>query len=100
KWVEVDVDASGLGPGKNFRIADIDGDGWDDYIMLNKEGGTTIYRNMFLNPSEEHSWKPLPEADAEGIGQRPGEISFHDINGQDYPYSPYPYPATSPNRNS
>ncbi|KAK2029622.1 hypothetical protein LX32DRAFT_616739 [Colletotrichum zoysiae] len=81
KWVEVDVDASGLGPGKNVRIADIDGDGWDDYIMLNKKGGTTIYRNMFMNPSEEHSWKPLPEADAEGISQRPEEISFHDING-------------------
>ncbi|EFQ34084.1 uncharacterized protein GLRG_09228 [Colletotrichum graminicola M1.001] len=74
-WNEINVDASGLGPGKNVRIADIDGDGWDDYIMLNKKGGTTIYRNMYLNSEEDHVWKPLPAADAEGIGQRPDEIS-------------------------
>ncbi|KAF6833212.1 hypothetical protein CPLU01_05731 [Colletotrichum plurivorum] len=79
RWQFIDIDASGLGPGKNVRIADIDGDGWDDYIYLNEKGGTKIYRNMYL--AEVPVWKPLPEADAEGISQRPEEISFHDING-------------------
>ncbi|KAK2040711.1 hypothetical protein LZ31DRAFT_597822 [Colletotrichum somersetense] len=65
---------------------------WDDYIMLNKKGGITIYRNTFLNPSKEHSWKPLPKADAKGISQQPEEISFHNINRQDY--SPHLYSVT------
>ncbi|EGX89576.1 lipolytic protein G-D-S-L family [Cordyceps militaris CM01] len=75
--------ASGLGPGKNVRIADIDGDGRDDYIYLSSTGKTTIYRNMYGPDTGPHNrYSALPEADALGIGQRPEEISFHDINGQ------------------
>ncbi|KAF6806774.1 hypothetical protein CSOJ01_08589 [Colletotrichum sojae] len=86
KWKFIEIDASGFGPGKNVRIADIDGDGisstaglpCDDYIFLNKKGGTKIYRNMYQ--AETPVWKPLPEADSEGISQRPEEILFQDTN--------------------
>ncbi|KAJ3497498.1 hypothetical protein NLG97_g1847 [Lecanicillium saksenae] len=74
--------ATGLGPGKDVRIADIDGDGRDDYILLNKQGGTTIFRNVYgewSGPSDR--FRAMPEADASGIGRPPSEISFHDING-------------------
>lgn len=63
------------GPIRNVRIADIDGDGLDDYIYLNKTGGAVVYLN------EGWRFNPTPKADAFGIGQRPEEISFHDING-------------------
>ncbi|KAM0426176.1 hypothetical protein ACHAPT_008521 [Fusarium lateritium] len=73
------VTASGLGPGRNVRFADIDGDGLDDYIYLKENGGTIIYRSVFDNP--DHKWEALPDADASGIGQRPEEIELIDING-------------------
>ena len=97
--------ATGLGPGKNVRIADIDGDGVsltmkaqmlrvgsanciclsiqrDDYIYLNKTGGAIVYRNMYgPRTGPKDRYRALPEADAFGIGQRPEEISFHDVNG-------------------
>ncbi|OAA69170.1 lipolytic protein G-D-S-L family [Akanthomyces lecanii RCEF 1005] len=74
--------ASGLGPGKNVRIADIDGDGRDDYIFLSETGGTTIYRNMYgPDTGPDSHYAALPQADASGVGQRPEEISFYDIDG-------------------
>jgi hypothetical protein len=80
--------ATGLGPGKHVTFADIDGDGYDDYIYIHPNGATTIYRNNFaqkahkiLTQPDTPYWLPMPEADASGIGQRPEEISFHDING-------------------
>ncbi|PNY28626.1 Lipase 1 [Tolypocladium capitatum] len=79
-WKPVGSIASGLGPGRNVRFADIDGDGRADYIYLNRKGGTTIYRNVFKRDGPGPHWNPLPEADASGISQRPAEISFHDIN--------------------
>jgi hypothetical protein len=83
RWRPVGSIATGLGPGKHIRFADIDGDGFDDYIFLHPNGGTTIYRNVW-DKEEKHLdkvWAPMPDADASGIGQRPEEISFHDING-------------------
>ncbi|KAJ6438913.1 Lipase 1 [Purpureocillium lavendulum] len=79
-WKPIGSIASGLGPGRNVRFADIDGDGRDDYIFLHPKGGTTIYRNVFTRGGAGPHWTPLPEADASGIAQRPEEISFHDIN--------------------
>jgi hypothetical protein len=79
--------ASGLGRGDRVRVADIDGDGFDDYIFLKNNGGTTIYRNIWspdpANPEvfKGDVWGPMPNADASGIFQRPEEITFHDLNG-------------------
>ncbi|KAK4183861.1 hypothetical protein QBC35DRAFT_525860 [Podospora australis] len=75
--------ATGFGRGDRVRIADIDGDGKDDYIFLRPNGGTTIYRNTWdpTTPPRTGIWSALPQADAGGIGQRPEEISFYDVNG-------------------
>ncbi|OAA72425.1 lipolytic protein G-D-S-L family [Cordyceps fumosorosea ARSEF 2679] len=78
---------SGPGLGKNVRIADIDGD------------GTTIYRNMYgtNTTSPDSRFAALPQADAAGIGQRPKETSFHDINGYVFSFpSQRSSPATTP----
>ncbi|KAK1523960.1 uncharacterized protein CCOS01_09047 [Colletotrichum costaricense] len=80
-WDPVGSIATGLGPGANVRFADIDGDGYDDYIFLKSNGGITIYRNVWETNKPPSSWRPLPEADASGIGQRPEEIDFVDVNG-------------------
>ncbi|KAL6354196.1 hypothetical protein LRP88_12530 [Fusarium phalaenopsidis] len=80
-WFEAHgTSASGLGKAKNVRFADIDGDGLADYIYLKENGGTVIYKSTFANKGGPY-WKALPEADASGIGQRPEEIQFYDING-------------------
>lgn len=81
RWNPIGEIATGVGPGANVRMADIDGDGKEDYIYLHPNGGTTIYRNVFAPDTPLTDWRPMPEADASGIGQRPEEISFQDING-------------------
>ncbi|KAI9170782.1 hypothetical protein HJFPF1_00255 [Paramyrothecium foliicola] len=81
RWKPIGSIASGLGPGANVRFADIDGDGYDDYILLRPNGGTQIYRNVWETQKPPFSWKSMPDADASGIGQRPEEITFVDING-------------------
>ncbi|KAL4939991.1 hypothetical protein BDV06DRAFT_224534, partial [Aspergillus oleicola] len=81
RWNPIGSIATGLGPGANVRFADIDGDGFDEYIFLKDNGGTTIYRNVFNDDTPDTQWRAMSDADASGIGQRPEEISFHDING-------------------
>ncbi|KAJ3467994.1 hypothetical protein MRS44_005558 [Fusarium solani] len=72
----------GIGPGANVRLADVDGDGFDDYIYLHPGGRTTIYRNKWNKESPMDSWVRMESAEAKkGIQRRPEEIHFHDING-------------------
>ncbi|KAH6991147.1 hypothetical protein BKA56DRAFT_667650 [Ilyonectria sp. MPI-CAGE-AT-0026] len=72
----------GIGPGANVRLADIDGDGRDDYIYLHPGGRTTIYRNKWNKDSPMDSWVRMEDAEAKnGIQRRSEEILFHDING-------------------
>ncbi|KAF2162085.1 carbohydrate esterase family 3 protein, partial [Zasmidium cellare ATCC 36951] len=66
--------ASGLGPGKNSRFADVDGD-LIDYIELSKGGKTNIWKNNHPDP-----WSPMDDANASGIGRPPAEITFANIN--------------------
>ncbi|KAH7313967.1 hypothetical protein B0I35DRAFT_452195 [Stachybotrys elegans] len=72
---------TGLGPGHRVRIADIDGDGRDDYIFLKDNGGTIIYRNIYSPSNAGNKYTQLSEANASGIGQSPDEIDFVNING-------------------
>ena len=81
KWRPIGSIATGLGPSKHVRFADIDGDGLDDYIFLHPNGGTTVYRNVFDEKHLDKSWTPMPDANASGINQRPEDITFADING-------------------
>ncbi|RSL78301.1 hypothetical protein CEP51_008323 [Fusarium floridanum] len=72
----------GIGPGANVRLADVDGDGFDDYIYLHPGGRTTIYRNKWNKGSPMDSWVRMESQEAKnGIQRRPEEIYFHDING-------------------
>ncbi|KAK7973640.1 elongation factor Tu GTP binding domain-containing protein [Apiospora arundinis] len=80
RWEPVGQIATGLGPGAHVRFADIDGDGMDDYIFLHPGGRTTIYQNIYSS-TPGPDWRALPEADAAGIGQRPEEIEFVDVDG-------------------
>ncbi|KAF5019289.1 hypothetical protein F66182_8707 [Fusarium sp. NRRL 66182] len=93
--------ASGLGPGKNVRIADVDADGRDDYIYLHQDGRTTIYRNVYDN--EPNKWEPMPDQDAPGIGQRREEIQFPHLSMDrraDYVWTGFEYGAIQMWRNN
>ncbi|KAF5619593.1 lipolytic G-D-S-L family [Fusarium tjaetaba] len=81
KFRPIGTIASGLGPGKRVRIADIDGDGRDDYIFLKDNGGTTIYRNIYGPDNDGDKYALMSDADASGINQSPDEIDFIDMNG-------------------
>ncbi|KAM0360431.1 hypothetical protein ACHAP4_002508 [Fusarium culmorum] len=81
KFRPIGTIASGLRPGKRVRIADIDGDGRDDYIFLKDNGGTTIYRNIYGPDNDGDKYAPMSDADASGINQSPDEIDFIDMNG-------------------
>ncbi|KAH8671546.1 hypothetical protein BX600DRAFT_496225 [Xylariales sp. PMI_506] len=79
-WEPIGSIATGLGPGAIVRFADIDGDGYDDYIFLHSNGSTIVYRNVY-SLDTPLTWEALPSADSSGISQRPEEIQFADING-------------------
>lgn len=45
-------------------------------------GGTVIYRNLYaISPPPGAIWALMAGADGSGIGQRPEEISFHNVDG-------------------
>ncbi|KAM0334430.1 hypothetical protein ACHAQA_001456 [Verticillium albo-atrum] len=73
--------ASGVGLGRNVRLADIDGDGFDDYILLEAGGAGSVWRNVWNEDTAKISWDRIPLADPRSIGQRPEEIEFYDMNG-------------------
>ena len=82
KWEPVGKIASGLGAGVNTRLADINGDGRADVLQLGAHGELTVYRNIYPNdPTRLADFEELPAAAASGIGQMSGDISFHDVNG-------------------
>ncbi|KAL8671929.1 MAG: hypothetical protein Q9168_003585 [Polycauliona sp. 1 TL-2023] len=75
--------ATGLGPGRNVRLADLDGDGKADYILLGAERGDAI---VHLNKGEKPggwTWIPYNEGKsiATGIGFIADHVQFKDIDG-------------------
>ncbi|KAG9238982.1 hypothetical protein BJ875DRAFT_415175 [Amylocarpus encephaloides] len=64
--------------GKNVRFADLDGDGFDDYLYLSPRGSVVMWRNLQTNPI---SWglPKLVANKAEAVV--PSNIRFADING-------------------
>ncbi|KAL8773359.1 MAG: hypothetical protein Q9209_001753 [Squamulea sp. 1 TL-2023] len=75
--------ATGLEPGKLVRLADLDGDGKADYILLGAERGDAI---LYLNKGEKGGgWTWIPYNDgkpiATGIGFIADHVQFKDIDG-------------------
>ncbi|KAL8966917.1 MAG: hypothetical protein Q9197_005718 [Variospora fuerteventurae] len=81
-WIPTGSIASGIGgPGKNVRLADLDGDGKADYILLGATGQATLY----LNKGEKAGgWNWVPYNDgkeiASGIGSLAEFVEFKDID--------------------
>ncbi|KAF4334959.1 lipolytic G-D-S-L family [Fusarium beomiforme] len=64
---------------KNIRLADIDGDGFWDCIILFEGGRVEIYRNAIGEGSSD--WYNLGSYEPSGIWRPPAEIQFIDIDG-------------------
>ncbi|KAI0540897.1 hypothetical protein GGR58DRAFT_511384 [Xylaria digitata] len=63
--------------GKNVRFADLDGDGFDDYLYVNDQGAVVMWRNLGTNPI---SWG-LPHLVADGVGVLARQVQFADTDG-------------------
>jgi hypothetical protein len=78
-WVSVGSVASGVGARRGVRIADLDGDGLDDYIWVDdKSGAATLYLNGGYS-NGKINWQPKGQV-ASGIGDGAG-VRFADITG-------------------
>jgi lysophospholipase L1-like esterase len=77
--------ASGLGPIGGVRLADMDGDGKDDYIYVGSDGSLTVYLNGGQNSAAANDWLFTStnggQVIATGIGFAGSQILLADING-------------------
>ncbi|KAL4874257.1 hypothetical protein BJY04DRAFT_225207 [Aspergillus karnatakaensis] len=79
-WYPKGEIASGIGAGTGVRFGDLDGDGRDDYLWVNKGGAVTAYLNTAGANADEIVWQPLEEI-ATGFGEDGDGVRFADING-------------------
>ncbi|KAF2787072.1 carbohydrate esterase family 3 protein [Melanomma pulvis-pyrius CBS 109.77] len=63
--------------GRNVRFADLDGDGFDDYLYVNDQGATVMWRHLGTNPP---TWG-YPYLVADGVGVLAQDVQFADTNG-------------------
>ncbi|KAJ8111527.1 hypothetical protein ONZ43_g5602 [Nemania bipapillata] len=63
--------------GRNVRFADLDGDGFDDYLYVNDQGAVVMWKNLGTNPI---SWG-LPHLVADGVGVLARQVQFADTDG-------------------
>ncbi|KAI4198895.1 MAG: hypothetical protein LQ350_004960 [Teloschistes chrysophthalmus] len=82
-WVPTGLIFNGIGgPGKAVRLADMDGDGKADYMLLKPNGATVLYLN---NGEKPGGWKWVVYNDevpiASGIGFTRDHVQFKDIDG-------------------
>lgn len=78
-WQPVGTVATGIGPGPGVRIADMDGDGIDDYVMVDaKTGAAELYINGGYS-NGKINWISEGQI-ASGIGDGAG-VRFADITG-------------------
>jgi lysophospholipase L1-like esterase len=78
-WIDMGSVASGIGAGRGVRIADLDGDGLDDYLWVDdKTGAATLYINGGYSDGKIN-WQPKGQV-ASGLGDGAG-VRFADITG-------------------
>ncbi|KAI1428363.1 SGNH hydrolase-type esterase domain-containing protein [Xylaria sp. FL1777] len=63
--------------GRNVRFADLDGDGFDDYLYVNDLGAVVMWKNLGTNPI---TWG-LHHLVADGVGVLARQVQFADTNG-------------------
>ncbi|KAH8821022.1 hypothetical protein F5884DRAFT_850267 [Xylogone sp. PMI_703] len=72
--------AGGIGAPEGVRIADLNNDGRDDYLWVDKDGAVTMYANLPGIDDGHPSWWPQGEI-ASGVGFPRSAVTFADING-------------------
>jgi lysophospholipase L1-like esterase len=80
-WYDQGIIASGIGEdGQGVHIADINGDGRDDYLWLYMNGTIAPYLNIESQTDGQPTW--LPQAIIpSGLGISRDNITFADLNG-------------------
>ncbi|MEW9532008.1 FG-GAP-like repeat-containing protein [Microbispora sp. NPDC049125] len=79
RWAEMGEVAAGVpgGTREGLRFADLDGDGRDDYLMIDSQGGVRAWGNVL--PSKR--WTEWGEVAAGVPGATREEVRFADIDG-------------------
>ncbi|KAM0444978.1 hypothetical protein ACHAQK_002522 [Fusarium lateritium] len=81
-WQPARVIAPGVGePGRKVRFADINGDGYADYLVVFDGGAVDAYLNLKNIPSKGGRIWSQRSTVATGIGQPGSKITFADITG-------------------
>ncbi|MFC7385130.1 FG-GAP-like repeat-containing protein [Sphaerisporangium rhizosphaerae] len=76
--------APGVGvPGREVRFADVDGDGFDDYVVVNPTTGSlTLWYNHGPAASSPSGWAWDPHGRiAPGVGAPGGQVQLADVDG-------------------
>ncbi|WP_189162836.1 FG-GAP-like repeat-containing protein, partial [Sphaerisporangium melleum] len=76
--------APGVGvPGREVRFADVDGDGYDDYVVVNPTTGSlTLWYNHGPAASSPSGWAWDPHGRiAPGVGAPGGQVQLADVDG-------------------
>jgi hypothetical protein len=80
-WVSLGQVASGAGKeGKGVHMGDVNGDGRDDWLYVDKDGAVTAYYNLAGSGTGGISWEGHGVI-ASGIGKNGTGVVFADING-------------------
>ncbi|KAH7466503.1 hypothetical protein FOMA001_g15942 [Fusarium oxysporum f. sp. matthiolae] len=81
-WQPARVIAPGVGePGRKVRFADVNGDGYADYLVVFDGGAVDAYLNLKNIPSKGGRIWSQRSTVATGVGQPGSKITFADITG-------------------
>ncbi|MFD6153040.1 FG-GAP-like repeat-containing protein [Streptomyces sp. NPDC060243] len=80
-WQSIGVIAEGTGDsGDQVRFADLDGDAYDDYLVVHDNGSVEAWLNNDVAVKGKSAWKKLGEM-AEGTGNPGSKVRLADLDG-------------------